>query len=121
MAVKKKLEAKLAADPTLDIDVNRALQTSDLAVSDLTAEIAIELPKVWTERFQQKATFKRVTKAIADATEDSGNTDGTDGTDSSGSQNQGTNTGDNTNTGENTGGGSNSGSGDDDEHPGAGG
>ena len=29
--LKKKLEAKLAADPTLDIDVNRALQTSDLS------------------------------------------------------------------------------------------
>ena len=67
--LKKKLEAKLAADPTLDIDVNRTLQTSDLAVSDLTAEIAIELPKVWSERFQQKATFKRVTKALAENAE----------------------------------------------------
>ena len=113
--LKKKLEAKLAADPTLDIDVNRVLQTSDLSVSDLTAEISIELPKVWNERFQQKATFKRITKALADATDD---------TDPSGSQNQddtnqGTNTGEN--TGGNTGGGSNSGSGDDDERPGAGG
>ena len=51
--LKKKLEAKLAADPTLDIDVNRTLQTSDLSVSDLTAEISIELPKVWNERFQE--------------------------------------------------------------------
>ena len=108
--LKKKLEAKLAADPTLDIDVNRALQTSDLSIDDLTAEISIELPKVWNERFQQKATFKRVTKALADATDD---------TDPSGSQNQGTNTGEN--TGENTGGGNDSGSGDDDERPGVGG
>ena len=120
--LKKKLEAKLAADPTLDIDVNRALQTSDLSIDDLTAEISIELPKVWNERFQQKATFKRVTKALA---ENADNADGTDGTDPSGSQNQGdtnqgTNTGDN--TGGNTGGGGNdSGSGDDDERPGAGG
>ena len=108
--LKKKLEAKLAADPTLDIDVNRALQTSDLSIDDLTAEISIELPKVWNERFQQKATFKRVTKALADGTEDPGNSD----------PNQGTNSGEN--TGGNTGGGgSNSGSGDDDERPGVGG
>ena len=127
--LKKKLEAKLAADPTLDIDVNRALQTSDLSIDDLTAEISIELPKVWNERFQQKATFKRVTKALAESVD---NADGTDGTDPSGSQNQGdsnqgTNTGENTggntggNTGENTGGGNDSGSGDDDERPGVGG
>ena len=119
--LKKKLEAKLAADPTLDIDVNRALQTSDLSIDDLTAEISIELPKVWNERFQQKATFKRVTKALAESVD---NADGTDGTDPSGSQNQGdsnqgTNTGEN--TGGNTGGGNDSGSGDDDERPGVGG
>ena len=117
--LKKKLEAKLAADPTLDIDVNRALQTSDLSIDDLTAEISIELPKVWNERFQQKATFKRVTKALA---ENADNADGTDPSDSQnqGDSNQGTNTGEN--TGGNTGGGGNdSGSGDDDERPGAGG
>ena len=113
--LKKKLEAKLAADPTLDIDVNRALQTSDLSIDDLTAEISIELPKVWNERFQQKATFKRVTKALAESV------DNADGTDPSGSQNQGDNN-QGTNTGDNTGGGGNdSGSGDDDERPGVGG
>ena len=120
--LKKKLEAKLAADPTLDIDVNRALQTSDLSIDDLTAEISIELPKVWNERFQQKATFKRVTKALAESAD---NADGTDpsGSQNQGDSNQGTNTGENTgeNTGGNTGGGSDSGSGDDDERPGAGG
>lgn len=67
--LKKKLQAKLAADPTLDIDVNRALSVSDLAVSDLTAEIAIELPKAWNERFQSKASFKRVNKTPAETTE----------------------------------------------------
>ena len=78
--LKKKLEAKLQADPTLDIDVNRALATSDLSVSDLTAEIAIELPKVWNERFRSKASFKRIGKSAttptdeADSTEDSGST-----------------------------------------------
>ena len=117
--LKKKLEAKLAADPTLDIDVNRALQTSDLSIDAPTAEISIELPKVWNERSQQKATFKRVTKALAESVD---NADGTDpsGSQNQGDSNQGTNTGDN--TGGNTGGGGNdSGSGDDDERPGVGG
>lgn len=61
--LKKKLEAKLAADPTLDIDVNRNLETSDLSINDLTASIAIELPKKWDERFKAKAEFKRVNNA----------------------------------------------------------
>ena len=71
--LKAKLEAKLAADPMLDIDVNRALEVSDLTVSDLTASIGIELPKKWTERFQNKTSFKRVTKALAEVTESSEN------------------------------------------------
>lgn len=75
--LKAKLEAKLAADPTLEIDVNRALSTSDLAVSDLTASIAIDLPKKWNERFQSKAEFKRMNKA----TGDDSNTSTTDPTD----------------------------------------
>ncbi len=64
--LKAKLEAKLAADPTLDIDVDRALALSDLTISDLTASIAIELPKKWDERFQSKAQFKRISKAAAE-------------------------------------------------------
>lgn len=87
--LKAKLQAKLEADPTADIDVDRALATSDLSVSDLTAEIAIELPKVWNERFQSKATFKRVNKAtgeVADsADESSGSDGGSDSNSSSGS------------------------------------
>jgi hypothetical protein len=94
--LKKKLEAKLAADPSLDIDVNRALQTSDLSIDDLTAEIAIELPKVWQERFMQKATFKRVNKTTTDSTED--NDDNQNNLD-----NNGENTGGGTNTGGNGG------------------
>lgn len=77
--LKAKLQAKLEADPTADIDVDRALATSDLSVSDLTAEIAIELPKVWNERFQSKATFKRVNKAtgeVADSADESSGSDG---------------------------------------------
>ena len=65
--LKAKLQAKLAADPTLDIDVNRELTVSDLSISDLTASIAIELPKKWNERFQTKAEFKRVSKVSAEA------------------------------------------------------
>ena len=75
--LKKRLEAKLAADPTLDIDVNRELQLSDLSVNDLTASISIELPKRWVERFQSKAEFKRVIKSTTEVPEDA-NTDGTD-------------------------------------------
>lgn len=67
--LKAKLQAKLAADPTADIDVNRALTTSDLSISDLTAEIGIELPKKWHERFKTKATFKRVNKTTTDSTD----------------------------------------------------
>jgi len=69
--LKAKLQARLEADPTLDIDVNRALTVSDLSISDLTAEIAIELPKKWQERFQTKVEFKRVNKGQADDTENS--------------------------------------------------
>lgn len=67
--LKAKLEAKLAADPTLDIDVNRALSVSDLSISDLTASIDIIMPKKWQERFQSKAEFKRVAKAVAEVAE----------------------------------------------------
>ena len=77
--LKAKLQAKLEADPTADIDVDRALATSDLSVSDLTAEIAIELPKVWNERFQSKATFKRVNKATGEVTDSADESSGSDG------------------------------------------
>jgi len=102
--LKKKLQAKLAADPSLDIDVDRTLTVSDLAVSDLTAEIAIELPKAWNERFKSKASFKRVTKATStegsddtDPSTDSGDT-GTDTGSNTNGTNGGTNTGGNTGT-----------------------
>ena len=75
--LKKKLEAKLAADPTLDIDVNRALQTSDLSVGDLTAEIGIEMPKKWTERFKSKVEFKRVKVSATGTTEEEEEPDST--------------------------------------------
>lgn len=92
--LKKKLQERLLADPTLDVDVNRELQTSDLTIDDIQASIAIDLPKVWHDRFKAKANFKREKVDSNDSTEDSGHTDDTDGTDSSGSgTNQGTNNG----------------------------
>ena len=80
--LKAKLEAKLAADPTLDIDVNREIQTSDLTVGDLTASIAIEMPKKWDERFQSKAQFKRITKTTGEDAGNNGSTDNSGSTES---------------------------------------
>jgi len=101
--LKAKLEAKKAAETDPEkaalIDVDRALALSDLAIGDLTASIAIEMPKKWDERFKSKATFKRITKTSAEAEEET-----SEGTDSTG----GDNTGGNTQGGgtDNTGGGS---------------
>ena len=95
--LKKKLEAKLLADPSADIDVNRAISVSDLTTSDLTASIAIDLPKVWIERFKSKATFKRITKGNADISEASEES-ATSGETTGGSSDNG--------SGSNTGGGS---------------
>ena len=79
--LKAKLEAKLAADPTADIDVNRELTVSDLSVSDLTASIDISLPKKWQERFKSKAGFKRVNKATAEGSEDEDENENENGND----------------------------------------
>ena len=75
--LKAKLEAKKAAETDPEkaalIDVDRAITLSDLSISDLTASIAIELPKKWDERFKSKASFKRVTKdsdSVAEGTDD---------------------------------------------------
>ena len=91
--LKAKLEAKKAAETDPEkaalIDVDRAITLSDLSISDLTASIAIELPKKWDERFKSKASFKRVTKdsdSVAegtDSTEDHTD-DNTQGGDSQG-------------------------------------
>ena len=119
--LKAKLEAKLAADPTLDIDVNRAVTLSDLTVADLVASIAIEMPKKWDSRFMSKAQFKRVTKSTVDGTEsaednsttgstasgDSGNTNpAAGGSDSGSGSTSNTDSGDDSGSGSNTGGGS---------------
>ena len=93
--LKAKLEAKKAAETDPEkaalIDVNRAITLSDLSISDLTASIAIELPKKWDERFKSKASFKRVTKTSAEAEEAAEGTDSTDDTDTTGGDNTGGN------------------------------
>ena len=92
--LKAKLEAKKAAETDPEkaalIDVDRALALSDLSIGDLTASIAIEMPKKWDERFKSKATFKRITKTSAEAEEVSEGTDDTD--DNTGGENTGGNT-----------------------------
>ena len=100
--LKEKLQARLDADPSLDIDVNRALATSDLSINDINAEIGIELPKAWTERFKTKATFKRVFKGSAESADETGTSPGTSpnpsqggGSQNSGGQPGGGNAGDN--------------------------
>ena len=105
--LKARLEAKLADDPTLDIDVNREIETSDLTIKDLEVSIAIEMPNKWDDRFASKAELKRVTKATAELAE-SDNDEGNGGSTSGGSSNNGsqgdqqTSVGSDNNDGENT-------------------
>lgn len=100
--LKKKLEERLAADPTADIDVNRELSVSDLSINDINASIAIELPKKWLERFKSKAEFKRITKNTGS---------GSDSTTTEEENTGGENTGGGSNTGSDTGNGGNTGGG----------
>lgn len=62
--LKKRLEARKLAesDPekAAQIDVDRALTTSDLAISDCDVSIVVDLPKAWSSNFMQKVKLKRV-------------------------------------------------------------
>ena len=108
--LKAKLEAKKAAETDPEkaalIDVDRALALSDLSIGDLTASIAIEMPKKWDERFKSKATFKRITKTSAEAEEET--SEGTDSEGNGASTDPNNTQGGNTQGGgtDNTGGGS---------------
>ena len=62
--LKSKLEAKQAAHPDSRIDVNRPLTTSDLTTGDLWADIVIEVPKKWHNRFMQRVKFRRVNRVL---------------------------------------------------------
>ena len=107
--LKAKLEAKKLADPTLDIDVDRALELSDLTTGDLTATIAIDLPKKWEERFKSKVVFKRVVKGVVavegTTTEGGSSTGGSNENGGDNDDNGGTTTGGGTTGGDTTGGG----------------
>ncbi len=107
--LKAKLEAKKLADPSLDIDVDRALELSDLSTGDLTATIAIDLPKKWEERFKSKVVFKRVVKGVVavegTTTEGGSSTGGSNESGSDNDDNGGTTTGGGTTGGGTTGGG----------------
>ena len=100
--LKAKLVAKKAAETDPEkaalIDVDRALSTSDLTISDCTVSIVVDLPKSWSTAFMQKAKLKRVNKSTVDAVEPSD-----DGGDDSGS------TSDSGDGGSGTGGSSNDG------------
>ena len=75
--LKAKLEAKKAAETDPEkaaaIDVNRELKTSDLSISDCTVSIEVVLPKHWNALFQQRATLKRVSKALTEIAETTDN------------------------------------------------
>ena len=114
--LKKKLEARKAAetDPekAAKIDVTRALTTSDLTIDDCDVSIVVDLPKMWSASFMQKAHLKRVNKATGSSTEDDGSLNPNEGEgNSEGEQNQNGGSGSNTNptNGSNPGGGSNGG------------
>jgi len=103
--LKARLEAKLADDPTLDIDVNREIETSDLTIKDLEVSIAIEMPGKWDDRFASKAELKRVTKATAELVEsgnDEGNGDSSSGGSTDNKQQDGQQTGGGSDNNDNT-------------------
>ena len=87
--LKAKLEARKAAetDPekAAKIDVNRELSTSDLAVSDCTLSIEVDLPQDWNDTFKKRTTLKRVSKN----TESTENAEETENTENGGGENSG--------------------------------
>ena len=102
--LKAKLVARKAAETDPEkaaaIDVDRALTTSDLTISDCTVSIVVDLPKSWSTAFMQKAKLKRVAKTLTDTAES------TDDAGEGGSENTG---GDETQGGQQTGGSTESG------------
>ena len=94
--LKAKLVAKKATETDPEkaalIDVDRALTTSDLTISDCTVSIVVDLPKSWSTAFMQKAKLKRVNKLTTDAVDPTD--EGSDDSDSNGdSSDGGTDTG----------------------------
>lgn len=94
--LKAKLQAKKAAetDPQKAalIDVNRAITTSDLSISDCTVSIEVDLPKTWSIDFEKQATLKRVKNSsseVDEVTDDTGGDGSNSGSGDSGSGSSG--------------------------------
>lgn len=91
--LKKKLQERKAAetDPekAAKIDVDRALKTSDLTISDCTVSIVVDLPKAWSENFMQKAKLKRAGKTEDGEEESENSSNGSNGSNGSSSSSQG--------------------------------
>ena len=89
--LKAKLVAKKATETDPEkaalIDVDRALTTSDLTISDCTVSIVVDLPKSWSTAFMQKAKLKRVNKLTTDAVDSTD--DGGDDSDNTGDSGNG--------------------------------
>jgi len=103
--LKAKLEARKAAEQDAEkaakIDVNRKLALSDLTVNDLTASIAIDLPKKWMERFDADVEYKRMATESADTgTTPSGDDGGSSDDSGNGGNSSTSNTGGDDNTGD---------------------
>ena len=113
--LKKKLEARKAAetDPekAAKIDVTRALTTSDLTIDDCDVSIVVDLPRMWSASFMQKAHLKRVNKATgSSSSEEDGSLTPSEGEgNNEGDQNGGSGSNTNPTNGSNPGSGSNSG------------
>lgn len=79
----QRLTAKKEAGDTT-VDTSRLLKPSDLAVSDLTAGVAIDFSRKFNAAFAQKAVFKRDQNAAVASADDTTTDTGTDTTKPSG-------------------------------------
>ena len=93
--LKARLTAKKAAETDPEkaarIDVNRALTTSDLPISECEASIEVDLPRSWSDTFNGRAELKRVANATIEVSSD--NTGSNGGGNSGGGNSGGSGTG----------------------------
>ena len=95
--LKAKLVARKAAesDPekAAQINVDRELTTSDLAISDCIATIEVDLPKSWNDIFKKRVELKRVKKALTETVEETDPQNNTEPTNNTGENTELTNGG----------------------------
>ena len=95
--LKAKLVARKAAesDPekAAQINVDRELTTSDLAISDCIATIEVDLPKSWNDIFKKRVELKRVKKALTETVEETDPQNNTEPTNNTGENTEPTNGG----------------------------